>query len=248
METQNTELTVGELVANDYRTADVFRKYGIDFCCGGKKPLSKVCVEKGIDFQSVENDLKEIEKIKTLPSQNFNNWDIDFLADYIINTHHAYINNNLEIISQYLEKVAKVHGHAYTETVKIFELWKQVVNDLKSHMMKEEKILFPYIKQMMKIKKENSNFSSPGFGTVQNPVRIMEHEHDVVGDLVKEIQRLSNNFNQHEEACNTYRVSYAKLNEFAQDLFTHIHLENNILFPKAIALEKILNKEIATAE
>lgn len=247
METEMKEKTVGELVAEDYRTADVFKHYGIDFCCGGKKPLSKVCDEKGIDRTKLETDLLNLSNTGKIPSQNFDQWEIDFLIDYILNTHHAYINRSIPVMTQYIEKVARVHGHAYTETVTVLELWNEIVADLTSHMMKEEQVLFPYIKQLMQANRQHSKLNPPPFATVKNPVYMMEHEHDAVGKLVKEIQRITDNYSTPPEACNTYKVSYAKLNEFAEDLFMHIHLENNILFPKAIQLERNLKPEMLAA-
>ena len=141
------------------------------------------------------------------------------------------------MIIQYSDKVAKVHGHHYVEVVKINELFHEIANELNQHMKKEEMILFPYIKQIAEAKKNGTPLSSAPFGTVKNPIKMMEHEHDSAGDIIKEIAKLSNNFTPPESACNTFRALYSKLEEFQNDLFQHIHLENNILYPKAIKLE-----------
>jgi regulator of cell morphogenesis and NO signaling len=236
--------TVAEIVANDYRTAEIFKKYGIDFCCGGKKTIAKVCSEKAIDAAMLEAELNSIQAEPIDAQHNFKEWRLSFLADYIETVHHTYVNNNLALISEFADKVAKVHGHHNTETVEINELWKQVVAELTVHMKKEELVLFPYIRSIEKFSRgETDTMPQPHFGTVKNPVRMMEHEHDVAGELMHRIAALSGNYTTPEYACNTYRVLYAKLNEFEQDLHHHIHLENNILFPRAIELEEQLLKK-----
>jgi regulator of cell morphogenesis and NO signaling len=144
---------------------------------------------------------------------------------------------NIPLIIQYSDKVARVHGENHPETVEINKLFHEVAIELSAHMQKEEMILFPFIKTMSKAKKEGTPMPAPPFGTVNNPIRMMEAEHENAGDIFKQIDKLSNNYTPPLAACNTYRVLYAKLQEFENDLHKHIHLENNILFPKAIQLE-----------
>ncbi|MEW6467636.1 MAG: iron-sulfur cluster repair di-iron protein [Bacteroidota bacterium] len=239
METRETkELTVGELVAKDFRKAEIFKKYGIDFCCGGKKSVEKVCREKGIDLGKLEAELSRLDSSSVPPSQNFDNWELDFLADYIVNTHHRYILQSIPNLLAWAEKVARVHGDANPETKEIYKLFLLAVDELNRHMMKEEQVLFPYIRQMVARARSGAKLDQPPFGSVENPVRMMEHEHDSVGEIFHTISGLSGNYNPPEYACNTYRVLYSKLNEFEDDLHQHIHLENNVLFPKAIELER----------
>lgn len=231
--------TIAEIVADDYRTAEIFKRHGIDFCCGGKKSVSKVCSEKNIDEQILQAELNASKNNAADVAHDFKSWSLTFLADYIVNVHHTYVNNNLALISEFASKVAKVHGHHNTETVEIDKLWKEVVADLTTHMNKEELVLFPYVRNLEEFRKRGSlAFRAPHFVTVINPVHMMEREHEVVGEIMHKIQVLSNNFTPPEYACNTYRVLYAKLDEFQGDLHQHIHLENNILFPKAISLEQ----------
>ena len=239
METETlNNTTVAELVANDYRTAEIFKKHGIDFCCGGKKSIAKVCSEKNISSEILENEILALQNEPKDAEHNFNEWTLGFLADYILNVHHTYVNNNLNLITEFAEKVARVHGEHSPETKDIAKLWEDVVLELTMHMKKEELLLFPYVKNLERYSKgELEKFPSSNFGSVKNPIRMMEHEHDLAGNLMKHIQALSNNFTPPDYACNTYRVLYAKLKEFQNDLFQHIHLENNILFPKAILLE-----------
>lgn len=170
---------------------------------------------------------------------NFNDWKLSFLADYIVHVHHKYVNDNLALIAGFAEKVAGVHGQHNNETIEISSLWKEISDELTVHMKKEELVLFPYIKNLERYDNgELNEFPHAHFGTVNNPIRMMEGEHEAVGDLMHEIKKLSNNFTPPDYACNTYKVLYAKLQEFQDDLIQHIHLENNILFPKAINFEK----------
>ena len=146
----------------------------------------------------------------------------------------------MPLISEYANKVAKVHGHHYSQVLKINQLFHEVANELLAHMQKEEEILFPFIKQLVDAKKEENKSVSAPFGTVNNPIQMMEQEHESAGDIFKEIATLTNNYTPPAEACNTFKALYAKLDEFERDLHKHIHLENNILHPKAIILEKEL--------
>lgn len=233
---------IGEMVAKDFRKAEVFKKFGIDFCCGGKKTLEKACREKGLDAIAIKRELDfiELQQPVAVPSQNADNWNLDFLADYIVNTHHRYVIKAIPDIFEYTQKVARVHGTQHPEAIEIADYFTRVMNELNSHMMKEEHVLFPYIKTLVEAKQEGVEAGLPHFGTVENPIRMMEHEHEQVGTLMQRISELSNGYTPPQGACNTFRLSYARLKEFENDLHQHIHLENNILFPKAIALEKEL--------
>jgi regulator of cell morphogenesis and NO signaling len=229
---EGNEISIGEMVTKDYRKAEIFKKYKIDFCCGGKKTLSQVCTDKKIDQKLVEGELKKLDEHTAPASQNFDTWNLDFLADYIINTHHQYVKSAIPTILEYTTKVARVHGAEHNEVITINNLFKEAADELTSHMVKEENILFPYIKQLA-----TKTATGAPFGTVKNPINMMEHEHDAVGELFRQIRELSDNYTPPASACGTYKVSYKKLEEFENDLHQHIHLENNILFPKSIKLE-----------
>ena len=233
------ETKVADVVASNIKTAHVFKKYGIDFCCGGGVSIEKACEKKNIDLNTLLQDLSDVDN-KVLPSQNFNNWELDFLIVYIVNTHHTYVKEALELIEAYASKVANVHGKAEPAVVRIYELFQVVAREMTSHMFKEEEILFPYIKNLIAVQKGRTIWSAPHFETVTNPISMMEHEHETVGDVLKQIASISNNYTPPDWACNTFRALYAKLDEFEQDLHIHVHLENNILFPKAIQIEKVL--------
>lgn len=242
METQNNNLhleekTVAELVTQDFKKAEIFKRHNIDFCCGGKKTLHEVCAQKNIDFDTLKKELLQSEEKKLDSEQNFNDWDLNSLIDYIIDTHHVYVRESSPILNEFSNKVARVHGELHPEVVKINQLLNTLTQEMESHMKKEEIILFPYIKQLLETVKENNPEMTPPLQTVENPIRAMEEEHKAAGDSMSEIRNLSSNYTPPENACNTYKALYFKLKEFEEDLHKHIHLENNILFPKAIKLE-----------
>jgi len=238
------EATIGELVAKDYRKAQVFKKLGIDFCCGGKKTLTEACTKKGIDIHKVEAELAAIDGQPTVTSQNFQQWEPDFLSDYIINTHHRYVKESIPFLSEIAQKVARVHGEGHPELVKVAEVFDRVARDLSLHLIKEENILFPYIKEMVNAGKIGAPLPLSHFGQVNKPIQVMEMEHEGAGEDLSEIRELTNNYQLPEDACTSYRILFRKLEEFENDLHQHVHLENNILFPKAITLEKELNSKV----
>lgn len=229
---------IGELVAQDYRSAGVFKKYGIDFCCQGNRTIDDACTEKLLDVEVVLNDLSEIGNVSNSSGIDFKSWPLDLLADYIEKTHHRYVEDKSPELISYLDKICEVHGENHIELYEIKELIQQTVGNLSQHMKKEELVLFPYIRKMEKAKRTGELLQKPSFGTIQNPINQMESEHSAEGDRFRSIETLSNNYTPPEDACNTYRVTFAMLKEFQDDLHLHIHLENNILFPKSILLEK----------
>lgn len=233
--------TVADVVTENIKAAHVFKKYGIDFCCGGGVSIKKACEKAEIDPVLVETEILNLENIKDR-ALDFNSWKLDFLTDHIINVHHGYVEENSPLLLQYSQRVNHVHGHHYTELAEIESLVKQVVQELAAHMKKEELILFPFIKKLVKAEREGTEVPPIHFGTVENPIKMMEAEHEEAGEILRKIAKLSNNFTPPQGACNTYKAFYSKLEEFEQDLHQHVHLENNILFPKALKLEKTLKK------
>lgn len=232
--------TIAEIVTENIKTADIFKKHGMDFCCGGGISLDKACSKYGVEYSILENELSAVDA-EISRSYNYDSWELGFLIDHIINIHHSYVAESIPVLLQYAAKVAKVHGHHYTEVVEINKLFNEVAEELGSHMMKEERILFPYVKQLEKAKLEGEKLALPHFGTVNNPITMMENEHEAAGDILKIIAKLTNDYTPPAEACNTFKALYAKLQEFEEDLHQHIHLENNILFPKSVLLEQELN-------
>ena len=233
----NSGKTIAQITSEDYRTAVIFKKFGIDFCCDGKKTIKEACTEKNIQVEELISALNQsTQNLVTEP--NYDEWGLDFLADYIIQTQHTYVSKKLPEIKPFLDKVMNKHGERHSELKKVHQFFSLIVKDLTGHMQKEEQILFPYIKELAISKKEQHELPAPGFGSVVNPINAMEQEHERAGDIFKEIRNLTNNLTPPADACKTYRIVFAMLDEFETNLHLHIHLENNILFPKAIKLEK----------
>ncbi|MAP80825.1 MAG: iron-sulfur cluster repair di-iron protein [Aequorivita sp.] len=228
--------TVAEVVTENIKAAHIFKKHGIDFCCGGGVSITKACEKANINPEIL---ITELENLSNSPDRasNYNSWKLDFLTDHIINVHHQYVEENSPLLLQYAKRVNHVHGHHYTELGKIESLVIKVVQELASHMKKEELILFPFIKKLVMAERNNEKMPVAHFGAAENPIKMMEDEHEEAGELLREIAKLSNNYTPPEGACNTYRAFFAKLEEFEQDLHHHVHLENNILFPKTLKLE-----------
>ena len=239
--TGENEETLGEIAVKDLRKAEIFKKYGLDFCCGKKKTVKEACAEKGIDAAIVEKELQHADKNPTSRPLPYNDWNLDFLADYIVNTHHSYVRKSLPDLRGYALKVAQVHGDRHPELIPIQRLVEEVNSELSEHQVKEETILFPFIKELVSAKDRSQSPNTAQFGSVENPIQMMEDEHEHVGKCMEDIRTLSNNYALPEDACASYSLLFKMLNDFEEDLHIHIHLENNILFPKAIALEKHLN-------
>jgi regulator of cell morphogenesis and NO signaling len=233
------EKTLAEIVTENICAAIVFEEYGLDFCCKRKRPLVEACSDKNLDVQKIVNELTNLTGNGN-GTQNVDDWSLDFLVDYIMNNHHQYVRRMIPIIFLHADKVASVHGKNHPETLRIADLFLAVREELEIHMMKEERILFPQIKQMVITQTENGQYLSPAYGSIQNPIRMMEFEHTSAGDALSQIRELSNNYSHPEDACNTFKALYSELKEFEEDLHKHIHLENNILFPKSIELESLL--------
>lgn len=237
---EGSEETVGQIAAKDLRKAEVFKKYGIDFCCGGKKTVREVCMEKGIDATKVEQELQQTAQNVTGSNMNFNEWNLDFLADYVVNTHHHYARKYLPELRGYALKVAQVHGAHHPELLPIQQLVEEINEELTDHMTAEEKVLFPLVKKIVQTKNSNLPYNKDGSESFASMVDQMEKEHDSVGRAFEEIHKLSNNLAIPEDACTTYKLFYKMIQEFEDDLHIHIHLENNILFPKTVEIEKTL--------
>ncbi len=229
--------TVGNIVADDYRTASVFSQLGIDFCCKGNQTIDEVCTKKGIDKYVLLDKLEEVVLNNNNQGIDFKSWESDLLVDYIEKKHHRYVEEKIPQLISYLNKLEQVHGKQHPELFEIKKLFQESANELTLHMKKEELILFPFIKRMVEAYRNNSSINNPGFGSVANPIAMMMEEHENEGERFEKIVKLSNNYTPPEDACSTYKVTFKMLQEFEEDLHTHIHLENNILFPSAIVLQ-----------
>lgn len=232
--------SVGEIVAEDYRAAGVFENYKIDFCCNGGRSLSAVAAEKGLEVGALVDEIQQAQISGDGGATDYESWPLDLLADYIVKTHHRYSEAQITKIKPYLEKITQVHGDRHPELAEINKIFNAIAGEIAAHTKKEEIMVFPFIKKLVNAKENNLPYENPRSKTVEDPVNMLKHEHDDQGDAFKKMAELSDDYTTPEDGCNTYRVTFGLLKEFQQDLHKHIHLENNILFPKAIALEKEL--------
>lgn len=232
--------TLKSIVTEDFRAAAVFEKYSLDFCCGGGITIDEACSKKNIDPRPVYEELGNLDANPKGDTPHFSAWPADELITYIVNVHHRYVREAIPPLLAHTQKVAAVHGERHPEVVAIAQHFETVAKDMMAHMMKEEHVLFPYIAQLVKVKRGGEVLGNPPFGTVQNPIRMMEAEHQAAGDELAEVRMLTNNYVPPEDACMTYRVSFKELQQFEEDLHRHVHLENNILFPKAMEIEEVL--------
>jgi len=227
--------TVGEIVAADFRTARVFEQFGIDFCCGGRRSLTDACRAAAADPAVVERALDALLAAPTDGEADVREWPVDQLIDHIVSTHHAYIRVATPTIAHHLGKLVTVHGERHPELGRMAAAFDELRHELSQHLLKEERVLFPYIRELS-TRTDGQPVASP-FGTVANPIRMMEREHRDAGDEMRLIRELTNGYMPPADGCTTYRLCLAELAQFEHDLHRHVHLENNILFPKAVALE-----------
>lgn len=232
---------IGEIVAEDYRTAQVFKNHKIDFCCKGNRSIIEIAEKDQLDANMLLKEIETVLQQTSVDNIDFKTWPLDLLADYVEKKHHRYVETQSPILKQYLAKLCRVHGERHPELFEIAEHFDKCAGELAMHMKKEELILFPAVRKMIKAKQTGTPWEKPHFGTIQNPIQAMMREHEDEGDRFRLIDELSNNYTPPADACNTYRVTFSLLQEFEDDLHRHIHLENNILFPESEALEKELN-------
>jgi regulator of cell morphogenesis and NO signaling len=232
MTIQTLDRPVGDIVADDFRTAAVFQRHRIDFCCGGKQKLAEACSAGGVDGRTLIIELAEATAERRPAGPSYAEWTATQLIEHIVSTHHAYVLRSIPSLSAWTQKVASAHGPRHPEVEGIAAIFQDVAAELLQHMQKEERILFPVITRL-----ETGDGGHVVFGTVANPIRMMEHEHESAGEAFAGIRRLSRDYTLPEDACATFTVLYKELEAFERDLHVHIHLENNILFPKALALE-----------
>jgi regulator of cell morphogenesis and NO signaling len=229
----DTRTTVGQLVAERPARARVFERYGIDYCCGGKTPLDEACAGKSLDVEAVVRELDAPDEAPAMDQTDWTRAPLGELIDHIVATHHAYLQQQLPRLAAMANKVVDVHGERHPELNEVRAVFEELAAELESHLGKEEQILFPMIKEL------EASATAPCFhcGSVNNPIRVMEHEHDRAGDALARIRELTRDYSPPSDACNTYRTLLTELAALETDLHQHIHKENNILFPRAAAME-----------
>lgn len=233
--------TVRELTLEIPGATRVFEKAGIDYCCGGGKTFQEACAAAGASTDEVVRSLEQAGQAVT-PSAESAEWQTQALSEltsHIVSKHHVFTRDELARVDALLSKVCSVHGQNHAELFRIQSLFQDLIRDLMPHMQKEEMVLFPYIEQMEEAASAGKPSPVPFFGTVQNPIRMMMMEHDRAGEILKEIRQISGGFSVPADGCISYETLYKALDALEQDLHQHIHLENNILFPRAAEMEAI---------
>ncbi len=224
------KINVGQIVTENFRTVGIFKKVGIDFCCGGNKSLYEACKEKNINLFDIENEIEMLEKSIDHESRNFNEWSLSFLSDYIENTHHKFVQKALPELVFFTQKIASVHGKRHPELKEIADLFIIINKELLQHLDKEEKVLFPAIRERL-----NYNSNSLNKKIVTEITR-MKDEHDFAGGSMDKINVMTEHYKVPADGCGTYNAAYKLLEQFEDDLHIHVHLENNILYQKALKL------------
>ena len=232
------KVTVGEVAAANPAATRVFEKLGIDYCCGGGATLESACKAKGISYEKVAESLAALEAHAPAGECDWQTATLAELIGHIVSKHHGFVRCETPRLASLIAKVVGVHGKNHPELLRVQQVFAQVEQELTMHMMKEEQILFPAVIQMEQAQQQGRSPLPPMFGTVRNPIRMMIMEHDSAGEAFSTMREATQNFTAPEDACISYRTLYNALLEFEADLHQHIHLENNILFPRAIELEE----------
>jgi regulator of cell morphogenesis and NO signaling len=243
-----TTQTVREIALENPASIRVFEAFGIDYCCGGRKPLAEACAAKNLALDSVIAALENGNAAAEPGEPEWTEKSLSELAAHIVNAHHAYIRRELPRLAELAQKVVNRHGDTKPELPQIQSKVAQIAEELTEHLAKEEVVLFPYITKLERAAEQGAAKPHGCFGTVANPIAMMTQEHDAAGALMAEIRQLSNDYTPPVGACPTFHAFYRGLHEFEQDLHQHIHLENNILFPKAIALEEATRQDSQGAD
>jgi len=238
--TVSAERTVGELAAENPAVTRTFERFGIDYCCGGNQSLGEACNRAGASIDQVLDSI-EMDNESSRARQVNNDWQrepLSVLIAHIQNTHHKFTREETARLTALLQKVVSVHGKNHSELAGIQITFAALAQELATHLMKEEMVLFPYVIRMEEAVIQKEPVVPAPFGTVANPVAMMEHEHDSAGSALRAMRQASNGYVAPADACVSYQTLYKALAAFEADLHQHIHLENNILFPRAIAMEK----------
>ncbi len=222
---------VGDVVSEDYRRAAALKRFGIDSCCGGRVTLGAACQAQDVALDDVAAALAASDAHGAAALPRVTAWDPGFLADYVVNEHHTYVREAVPVLRAFIQKVAHVHGAQRPELVEIEALFEALATELAEHMASEEGAAFPRIKAL-------SDGRATGGPPLGDLVGDLETEHEGAGALMAEIRRLSDGYTPPDDACATYRATFAKLEEFEDDLHRHVHIENHVLFPKALALDE----------
>jgi len=233
------ETTVREVVVQIPESTRVFERLNIDYCCGGNRPLMDACDSAGVEVDAVIEMLTALDQPGATRSDamDLQKLSLAELINHIVETHHVFTKSELDRVKALADKVLGAHGDRHPELLKVSDLFQRLSADLKPHMFKEEQVLFPYIVAMENADTQGGPFPSAPFGTVRNPVRMMTMEHDAAGEILRELRVVTSDYRVPPDGCMSYQTLYQALENLEKDLHQHIHLENNILFPKAVEFE-----------
>jgi len=230
--------TVRDMVTADFRAAAVFHGYGIDFCCGGRQTLEEACRERNLCASEVARAVAKACRVPDESPRRYADLDTAALIAHIVEVHHEYVRQAIPALVAHTHKLAKSHGARHPELLDVAIVFDSVARDMTLHMGKEEGVLFPYIASAVEaVQAGAAEPPSAPFGSIDNPIRMMEEEHETAGTAMALIRELTDNYTPPDDACTTYRICFRELEAFERDLHVHVHLENNILFPRARALE-----------
>ena len=234
----NSDKTIRDIVLEQPQATRGFEKLKIDYCCGGEKPLIEACTAAGVKIEDVEMLLQTADQSEAKNEAfDLQQANLSDLIQYILDKHHVFTKDEMIRLTALMEKVVRVHGRNHPELSEIRDLFQSVCADLSGHMLKEERILFPYIIAVENSVQGKQPRPFAPFGTVGNPIRMMTMEHDTARDILRKLRAVSSDYTIPPDACISYQTLYQALEAFEQDLHQHIHLENNILFPRAVELE-----------
>jgi len=238
----NFDKTVSEIVRSDYRTSDIFKKYGINYCCGGNTTLNEACKVQKIEASVIQQELESITKNLVIPSSiRFDEWELDFLVDYIVNVHHAYLKQTLPVLRNTLQTFASNHRDKYPFLDKVSEVYEELASLLLEHLEEEEQKIFPYIKQINSTHRRKETYGRLFVKTLSKPLtQVLASGHRHISALLSQLRELTKGYRFEADACTNHQVVFQKLKELDVDITHHEHLENNILYPKALHLEKEL--------
>ncbi len=240
----NKDTLVSEILIQNYQAASLFQKYDIDFCFKGKITMEETAAISGIDIHRLLDELAPILAVKDPESENINLMSLTELSVYIENRHHKYVHQSIQSLKMNLDRICEIHADQHPELYEIRDLFQKSAGELVIHMQREELTLFPFIRRMEISQKEGTPLPRTHFGSVTNPVARMMADHQNEAERFIMIKSMSSNYSPPVDGSSTYTDTYRHLKEFEQDLYRHIHLENNILFPRAIELEKEFAKKI----
>jgi regulator of cell morphogenesis and NO signaling len=229
--------SLGDVVSENARAATVLERFGLDYCCNGHQTLEDAAADRGVPLNEVVGALAALGD-PTPADRAPAEWEhLDALTGHIIERHHRYVRDTCPTVNAWLDKLVARHASRHPELEEVRQTFADLSDELMTHMMKEENVLFPFINDLAVARRAGTRPPAGPFGTILNPVRVMESDHQAAGELLARLRTLTNGYTAPDDGCTTYRLCYGELARFEEDLHRHIHLENNVLFPRALEIE-----------